>query len=100
MTYNTHCRRPNVPFPEELTNARIEAEDIESFAPNLIFGIPQTHYPAGSALIPELNFGALPSSFDPHELLYANCNCCPKCCCIFYINNSSILIGFALVVTG
>jgi hypothetical protein len=27
MTYNTHCSRPNVPFPEELTNARIEAED-------------------------------------------------------------------------
>jgi len=68
MTYNTHCRRPNVPFPEELTNARIEAEDIESFAPNVIFGIPQTVYPAGSVLIPDLNFGVLCSSFDPLKM--------------------------------
>lgn len=68
MTYNTYCRRPNVLFPEELTNARLEAEEIERLVPKVTFGIPQTDYPAGAVFIPGLNFQALPSSFDPLKM--------------------------------
>lgn len=68
MTYDTYSRLPNVPFPEELTNARTEAEELESLASKAIFGIPQTIYPNSVELIPELGLQALPSTFDPLEM--------------------------------
>jgi CubicO group peptidase (beta-lactamase class C family) len=61
-------RYTDAPFLEELDNARAEAAELESLTSRVPFGRPETVYLAGSALLPDIDFQTIPSSFDPIKM--------------------------------
>ncbi|HHP7243662.1 MAG TPA: hypothetical protein ACFE0H_03145, partial [Elainellaceae cyanobacterium] len=59
-------RRVRAQFSETLESQRIEAEEVESLAPRVPFGRPETVYLAG-ALSPDFGLQA-PNLFDPAKM--------------------------------